>query len=71
MLNILDALPGDGQLRYYGISYGTILGWTFAQTFPARVDRMILDGEFYNCQPCSQGFGGASVENQTRAPSSP
>lgn len=30
-------------LRFWGISYGTALGQTFAQMFPERVDRMLLD----------------------------
>ncbi|KAK0615578.1 TAP-like protein-domain-containing protein [Bombardia bombarda] len=33
-----------GQLVYYGFSYGTYLGYTFASMFPDRVGRMILDG---------------------------
>lgn len=35
-----SALP---QLQYYGVSYGTALGNTFASMFPDRVGRMILD----------------------------
>ncbi|KAF1962476.1 hypothetical protein CC80DRAFT_487925 [Byssothecium circinans] len=34
----------DAKLWYYGISYGTILGSTFASLWPNRVGRMILDG---------------------------
>lgn len=43
MLQVVDALGEDGMLRYYGVSYGTVLGFTFAQLFPDRVDRMLLD----------------------------
>ncbi|KAL4967069.1 Alpha/Beta hydrolase protein [Aspergillus stella-maris] len=32
------------KLWYYGLSYGTVLGATFAHLFPERVGRMILDG---------------------------
>ncbi|KAL4950990.1 TAP-like protein-domain-containing protein [Aspergillus filifer] len=32
------------KLWYYGLSYGTVLGATFAHLFPDRVGRMILDG---------------------------
>ncbi|KAL4876936.1 Alpha/Beta hydrolase protein [Aspergillus karnatakaensis] len=31
------------KLWYYGISYGTVIGTTFAHLFPDRVGRMILD----------------------------
>ncbi|GFF54629.1 conserved hypothetical protein [Aspergillus lentulus] len=36
--------PADAKLWCYGISYGTVLGSTFAAMFPERVGRMILDG---------------------------
>lgn len=43
MLSIVDALGGDGLLRFWGTSYGTLLGQTFAAMFPDRIDRMFLD----------------------------
>lgn len=36
--------PGREQLQYWGFSYGTYLGTTFASLFPERVGRLILDG---------------------------
>ncbi|KAG9255083.1 uncharacterized protein F5Z01DRAFT_621029 [Emericellopsis atlantica] len=36
--------PSDAKLWSYGISYGTVVGATFASMFPDRVGRMILDG---------------------------
>ncbi len=35
---------GDEKLDYYGASYGTYLGQTYATVFPKNVGRMVLDG---------------------------
>lgn len=43
MLRIVDALNEDGKLRFWGRSYSTDLGQTFAAMFPDRIDRMLLD----------------------------
>jgi pimeloyl-ACP methyl ester carboxylesterase len=43
-LDILRAALGDGALNYLGFSYGTKLGATYAQLFPHRVGRFVLDG---------------------------
>ncbi|KKK11807.1 hypothetical protein ARAM_002654 [Aspergillus rambellii] len=34
----------EAKLSYYGISYGTVIGTTFAHLFPENVGPMILDG---------------------------
>jgi pimeloyl-ACP methyl ester carboxylesterase len=43
-LDILRALVGDKKLNYFGASYGTYIGATYAALFPHRVRRMVLDG---------------------------
>lgn len=43
MISIVDSLKEDGLLRYYGWSYGTVLGAYTAAMFPERIERMVLD----------------------------
>lgn len=43
-LDILRAVLGEEQLDFLGQSYGTLLGAQYAELFPARVGRMVLDG---------------------------
>lgn len=43
-MDILRAVVGDKTFNYYGASYGTYLGATYAALFPQRVNRMVLDG---------------------------
>jgi len=44
IMRIVDALGEDGLLRYWGFSYGTLLGATMATMFPDKMDRVVLDG---------------------------
>lgn len=43
-LDLVRAVLGERQLSYLGYSYGTYLGAVYAELFPRRVDRMVLDG---------------------------
>ncbi|CAI6339917.1 unnamed protein product [Periconia digitata] len=53
LMSVVDALGEDGLLRFWGISYGTVLGATVAAMFPDRMDKLVLDAvvnahEYYN-----------------------
>ena len=43
-LDRLRQAIGAPQLTYWGLSYGTILGATYANIFPSRVRALVLDG---------------------------
>ncbi|MFF0990831.1 alpha/beta hydrolase [Kocuria nitroreducens] len=42
-LDILRAVLGEDELDYLGYSYGTLLGATYADLFPERTGRFVLD----------------------------
>ncbi|HEX5908651.1 MAG TPA: alpha/beta hydrolase [Propionibacteriaceae bacterium] len=43
-LDLLRGLVGDSKINYFGSSYGTRIGALYAELFPQRVGRMVLDG---------------------------
>ncbi len=43
-LDRMRAAVGDKQLTYYGVSYGSYLGDTYANMFPGRVRAVTIDG---------------------------
>ena len=43
-LDIMRAALGEDRLNFLGLSYGTFLGLIYADLFPQRVGRFILDG---------------------------
>jgi pimeloyl-ACP methyl ester carboxylesterase len=43
-LNLLRQDVGDAKLTYWGFSYGTVIGATYANLFPGKVRAMMLDG---------------------------
>ena len=43
-MDVLRAALGESSMVYFGASYGTKLGATYADLFPDRVGRLVLDG---------------------------
>ncbi|MFD0275429.1 alpha/beta hydrolase [Kitasatospora sp. NPDC127111] len=43
-MDVLRGALGDQKLNYLGMSYGTYLGSLYAEEFPDRVGRLVLDG---------------------------
>ncbi len=43
-MDVLRSALGETKLTYFGASYGTELGATYAEFFPDRVGRLVLDG---------------------------
>ncbi|MFG2983261.1 alpha/beta hydrolase [Streptomyces sp. NPDC048258] len=50
-MDLLRAVLGDEKLAYVGASYGTFLGATYAELFPSRVGRLVLDGAMDPSRP--------------------
>ncbi|MFI1768304.1 alpha/beta hydrolase [Streptomyces sp. NPDC020800] len=42
-MDVIRAVLGEKKLSYLGYSYGTYLGAVYAQMFPGRTDRFVLD----------------------------
>ena len=43
-MDVMRQVLGDKKLNYLGISYGTYIGAVYAEQFPDKVGRMVLDG---------------------------
>ncbi|GAA1791271.1 alpha/beta hydrolase [Nostocoides veronense] len=56
-MDLIRQAVGDPQLNYYGISYGTQLGSTYASMFPSRVGRFAVDAVL---DPVAWSTGGPS-----------
>jgi pimeloyl-ACP methyl ester carboxylesterase len=68
-MDILRAALGETKLNYLGKSYGTFLGATYADLYPAKVGRFVLDGVIDPNLTASQINEGQAVgfETATRA----
>ncbi|MTB88445.1 alpha/beta fold hydrolase [Aeromicrobium senzhongii] len=58
--DIVRAVLGQKKMWWFGFSYGTQLGATYANLFPEKVERMVLDGAVdVSLDPVGQGLGQA------------
>jgi pimeloyl-ACP methyl ester carboxylesterase len=55
--------PKEAKLFFYGISYGTALGSTFASLYPDRIGRMIIDGVVDTEDHFNGGWETSIVDN--------
>ncbi len=68
-MDVLRAALGETKLDYLGQSYGTFLGATYADLFPSKVGKFVLDGVVDPNLTWSQANEGQAVgfETATRA----
>jgi len=58
-LDLMRAVLGDTTLNYLGFSYGTFLGATYAELYPDKVGRLVLDGAL---DPSTSNFEVTSTQ---------
>ena len=57
-LDVLRAALGDPKLSYMGFSYGTEIGWEYAEQFPANVRAILFDGDVSPIEdPATESLG--------------
>lgn len=60
-LDLLRAVLGDAKLNYLGYSYGTYLGAVYADLYPGKTGRLVLDGAL---DPAASNFDVTKVQAQ-------
>ncbi|KAH6659143.1 Alpha/Beta hydrolase protein [Truncatella angustata] len=65
MNSILEAV-GQKDMVYWGFSYGTVLGQTYATLFPERSERVIIDGVVNNFEWYEDRFYTESLSDTER-----
>ncbi|MGN6428289.1 MAG: alpha/beta hydrolase [Leifsonia sp.] len=58
-LDLLRAVLGDTKLNYLGYSYGTYLGAVYADLYPGKTGRLVLDGAL---DPAASNFEVTKVQ---------
>src|SRR4029078_1478046 len=64
--DVLRQAVGDDRLNYAGVSYGTIIGQTYANMFPNRIRAMIIDGVLDPIAWTTVSGDGSTVPFSTR-----
>jgi pimeloyl-ACP methyl ester carboxylesterase len=65
-LDVLRQAVGDDKLNYAGVSYGTMIGQTYANMFPNNVRAMIIDGVLDPIAWTTGAGDGSTVPFSTR-----
>jgi pimeloyl-ACP methyl ester carboxylesterase len=55
-MDVIRAGLGEKRLNYLGISYGTLMGTAYAELFPQRVGRFVLDSNMDHSVRTTWGF---------------
>ncbi|MER6012167.1 alpha/beta hydrolase [Streptomyces bluensis] len=63
-MDLLRTVLGERKTSYFGISYGTYLGAVYAQMFPNRIDRLLLDSAIDPAQWYVPAFRDATSANE-------
>lgn len=62
-LDVLREAVGDSKLTYYGVSYGSYLGQTYANMFPSSFRALVIDGVL---DPIAWANQGGAIPFSTR-----
>ena len=60
-MDLIRKALGDDKLTYFGFSYGTLLGATYAEEFPTHIRAMVLDGAIDPAVPPLQEIDQQSI----------
>jgi pimeloyl-ACP methyl ester carboxylesterase len=55
-MDAIRSALGEQKLNYYGVSYGTMMGERYAEKFPQRTGRFVLDSNMDHSQATTKGF---------------